>query len=72
MKADERQRTLEWAEWYRANRPRHENSADVQRQLAFVMRALDGVYSTLMLLAAADARRDNGGVIVVPRGDGRE
>jgi hypothetical protein len=56
MRPDHRQKTLDWATWYRANRPRHEGSADVQRQLAFTLRALDGVYTLLLLLAADTVR----------------
>jgi hypothetical protein len=66
------ERVADWVTWYQANRPRHEGSADVPRQLAFLHRALDGQFQLLLALHA-ELRRGRGAdsVIQVPRLVGR-
>jgi len=65
MTTDQRVKLGEWVTWYRANRPRHEGAADVQRTLAFQAKAIEGLFS--MLLIVADAERGGAnGYIVLP------
>ena len=64
MSPQQRQRLADWVVWYRANRPRHEGSSDVMRTLAFQAKALEGVYSILLLMA--ENERTAGSLVVVP------
>lgn len=64
MTGQQRQRLADWVVWYRANRPRHEGAADVQRTLAFQAKALEGVYSILILMA--ESERTANGLVVLP------
>lgn len=63
MTALERQKLGEWVTWYRANRPRHDGSADVMRTLAFQAKAIEGLYSVVLVLAQSDHPN---GLVVLP------
>ena len=63
----------EWILWYESNRPRLEGSADVQRQLAFVLKALDGQWKAIVALREAQRQASGGpdSVVQIPRLVGR-
>jgi hypothetical protein len=62
----ERQKLGEWCLWYRSNRPRVEGIADVQRQLAFQAKAIEGLYSTLLVIVESE-RGGGSGLVVLPQ-----
>ena len=64
MTNGQRQKLAEWILWYRSNRPRYEGLADVQKTLAFQAKALEGVYSMLILMA--ESERTSNGLVVLP------
>lgn len=63
MTNEQRQRLADWVTWYRANRPRHDGSADVMRTLAFQSKAIEGLYSTLLVIVESER---SGGLVVLP------
>jgi hypothetical protein len=62
----EREKLGEWVLWFRSNRPRHDGQADVQRTLAFQSKAIEGLFSMLLIVAEAERGAANG-FIVLPR-----
>jgi hypothetical protein len=62
MTNEQRQRLADWITWYRENRPRHDGSSDVMRTLKFQSKAIEGLYSTLLVIVESE----RGGLVVLP------
>lgn len=63
MTPQERQKLGEWVTWYRANRPRHEGASDVMRTLKFQAKAIEGLFSVVLVLAESEHAN---GLVVLP------
>lgn len=63
MTPQQREKLGDWVTWYRANRPRHEGAADVQRTLAFQAKAIEGLFSVVLVLAQSESAN---GLVVLP------